>query len=131
MTTKEDVPRPTDAELEILNVLWLRGPSTVREVHDTINENKPAGYTTVLKLMQIMTDKGLVERDETQRAHVYHAKFEQQQTQQLLVGEMLDRVFDGSAANLVMQALATKRASAEDLHKIRALLDDYEKSSKR
>ncbi|HZS47211.1 MAG TPA: BlaI/MecI/CopY family transcriptional regulator [Blastocatellia bacterium] len=127
---KQNLPRPTDAELEILRVLWQRGPSTVREVHDAISETKTSGYTTVLKMMQIMTDKGLVSRDEDQRAHIYRAVMPQEQTQRQLVGDLLDRAFDGSASNLVMQALATKRASAEELTKIRELLDTFERGSK-
>ena len=127
---KRNLPRPTDAELEILRVLWQRGPSTVRDVHDTLNEIKPSGYTTVLKLMQIMTDKGLVKRDEDQRAHIYEAVAPQEQTQRQLVGDLLERAFDGSATNLVMQALATKKTSAEDLSKIRRLLDEFERGNK-
>ena len=121
--------RPTDAELEILGVLWERGPSTVREVHEAINEasdrrQKQAakgsvGYTTTLKLMQIMTDKGLVRRDETERAHVYEAGIPEEQTQQQLVGDLLDRVFAGSASKLVMHALSAGKNSVEDLSKIR------------
>jgi predicted transcriptional regulator len=127
---KKDLPRPTDAELEILRVLWQRGPSTVREVHDTLNDTKTTGYTTVLKMLQIMTDKGLVRRDEDQRAHVYEARVPQEQTQQQLVGDLLDRAFNGSASNLVMQALATKKTSAEELTKIRQMLDEFERGTK-
>lgn len=127
---KRNLPRPTDAELEILTVLWQRGPSTVREVQDTLNESKTTGYTTVLKMLQIMSDKGLVTRDEDQRAHVYVARVPQEQTQRQLVGDLLDRAFDGSATNLVMQALATKKASAEDLTRIRKMLDEFERGSK-
>ena len=119
-------PRPTDAELEILSVLWGRGPSTVREVHDALNEHKPTGYTTVLKLLQIMTEKGLVRRDEEQRAHVYEARYAQEQTQRQLLGELLDRAFGGSAMKLVMQALSTKKASREELQRIREMLDEME-----
>src|SRR5437868_2561679 len=108
---KRKGPRPTDAELEILNVLWTRGPSTVREVHAALG--KAIGYTTILKLMQIMTEKGLVRRDERQRAHVYAARLAQEQTQRQLVGDLLERAFSGSAAKLVMHALASRRASAE------------------
>jgi predicted transcriptional regulator len=126
----KDAPRPTDAELEILRVLWLRGPSTVREVYEALNKIRPAGYTTVLKFMQIMTDKGLLRRNEDQRAHVYEASVPQAQTQRMLVGELLDKAFGGSAANLVMQALATKAASPEELRMIRHLLDEYERGAK-
>src|SRR5215470_12889215 len=120
--------RPTDAELEILRVLWQRGPSTVREVQETLNESKATGYTTVLKLLQIMTEKGLVRRNETQRAHVYEARYAQETTQRQMVGDLLDKLFDGSATNLVMQALATKKTSAEELSQIRQILDEFERS---
>ena len=118
------LPRPTDAELGILRVLWERGPSTVRDVHETLNKGQEGtGYTTVLKLMQIMTEKGLVERDESQRAHVYKARATQQKTQRQLVTDLLDRAFGGSPAQLAMQALSTKKASAEELAELRKLLD--------
>jgi len=123
-------PRPTDAELEILRVLWGRGPSTVREVHEAMSRTKSSGYTTVLKFMQIMTDKGLLRRNEDQRAHVYEATLPQSETQRLLVGELLDKAFGGSAANLVMHALASKPASPEELSRIRRLLDEYERGAK-
>ena len=122
--------RPTEAELEILRVLWNRGPSTVRDVHDTLNSVKPSGYTTVLKTMQIMAEKGLVHRNEEQRAHVYEAAVARDATEQQLVGDLLDRVFGGSASQLVMQALATKPASPGDLAEIRQLLDEYERGAK-
>lgn len=127
---KPKLPKPTDGELEILRVLWDRGPSTVRDVFDVLSRTKPMGYTTVLKLMQIMADKGLVRRNEDQRAHVYEASAPQKETQQRLVGEMLDRVFSGSATQLVMQALASKRASADDLAEIRRMLDEFERGKK-
>ena|SRR2546423_234242 len=127
---KAKQPRPTDAELAILRVLWQRGPSTVREVHETLNRTKPTGYTTVLKFMQIMAEKGLVRRDEEQRAHVYTARVPQEETQQQLVGDLLRRVFNDSPAQLMMQALATKKASAEELAEIRRLLDEFERGEK-
>jgi BlaI family transcriptional regulator, penicillinase repressor len=120
------VPRPTPAELEILRVLWQRGPSTVRDVHETLNRSRATGYTTVLKLMQIMADKGLVRRDERTRAHVYAARAAEVQTQRQLVRDLLDRAFDGSATKLVMQALADKKASPEEIAHIRRLLDEME-----
>lgn len=124
-------PRPTDAELGILRVLWQRGPSTVREVQEALNQDKPTGYTTVLKTLQIMTEKGLVRRDEQQRAHVYEAEFAQHQTQRQLVSDLLNRVFDGSASNLLMHALATKKsASQEELSQIRDILDEFERGGK-
>src|SRR4029453_15036351 len=116
-------PRPTDAELAILRVLWQLGPSTVRQVHDVLMRERPTAYTTALKLLQIMTEKGLVRRDETDRSHVYHARLTEDQTQRQLVRDLLDRAFGGSSSKLVIQALATKRASAEELGEIRRLLD--------
>ena len=130
MTTPRQRPRPTDAELEILKVLWQRGPSTVREVNDVLNETKPTGYTTVLKLLQIMGDKGLVKRNENQRAHVYEAQLRQEQTERQMVGDLLERVFDGSATKLVMQALATKKTSQRELTAIRQLLKEFEEDAK-
>jgi predicted transcriptional regulator len=120
------VPRPTPAELEILRVLWQRGPSTVREVHATLSENRSSGYTTVLKMLQIMADKNLVTRDETQRAHVYSARLAESQTQRQLVRDLLERAFGGSALALVMHALADRKASPEEIARIRQLLDDIE-----
>jgi BlaI family penicillinase repressor len=121
-----ELPRPTDAELEILKVLWRRGPSTVREVFETLGESKTTGYTTVLKLMQIMADKGLVVRDESERAHRYEPAAPEDETQRKLVGDLLRKAFDGSAKKLVMQALSAERASAEELSEIRRMLDDLE-----
>src|SRR5436305_8087110 len=113
-------PRPTDGELEILRVLWHIGPATVRDVHDALCRSKPStGYTTVLKLMQIMADKGLVTRDEKNKAHVYSASIPEEQTQRQLVGDLLDRVFGGSAARLVIQALSSKKASPGEIAEIR------------
>ncbi|MBZ5498060.1 MAG: BlaI/MecI/CopY family transcriptional regulator [Acidobacteriia bacterium] len=123
-------PRPTGAELEILGVLWHRGPSTVRDVYNVLGRTRPIGYTTVLKLMQIMAEKGLVLRNEDQRAHIYEARAPQDQTQKLLVRDLLDRAFNGSALNLVMQALSSRRASAEELAQIRKLLDEYERGGR-
>lgn len=123
-------PRPTDAELEILRVLWRKGPSTVREVHEELNRTKTTGYTTVLKLMQIMGEKRLVRRNEDQRAHVYEAMLPREATQGQLVRDLVERAFSGSAASLVMQALAAKPATREELRQIRKLLDDYERGQK-
>jgi predicted transcriptional regulator len=127
---KSGLPRPTASELEILRVLWSEGPSTVRDVQERLNRTKPMGYTTVLKLMQIMAEKGLVARNEDQRAHVYEAACRQQETQQQLVGDLVDRAFGGSASELVMQALAAKRASPEELAEIRRILDEFERGAK-
>jgi predicted transcriptional regulator len=120
-------PRPTDAELAILRVLWARGPSTVREVHEALRATQGSGYTTVLKLLQIMTDKGLVGRDESQRAHVYVPRSSEQRTQRQLLGDLADRAFGGSSAKLVLQALAGHRATSKELRDIRALLDQLER----
>jgi BlaI family transcriptional regulator, penicillinase repressor len=123
------LPRPTDGELEILRVLWREGPSTVRDVHGILSKTKPGtGYTTVLKLMQIMADKNLVSRDEKNKAHVYSPRIREDQTQRQLVDDLLDRVFGGSAARMVMQALAAKKANPEDLAEIRHLLDEFEQN---
>ena len=125
-----DLTRPTDAELAILRVLWSRGPSTVRQVHEALSRDRETGYTTVLELMQIMTEKGLVERDESERTHVYQARFTQEATQQRLVSDLLDKAFGGSASQLVMRALAAKPASADELAQIRRLLDELEGGEK-
>jgi predicted transcriptional regulator len=118
--------RPTDAELGILRVLWDRGASTVRDVHKTLGGDRSAGYTSVLKIMQIMLDKGLVTRDEDSRSHVYRAAAPREQTQRQIVGDLLERVFGGSARALVLQALSGRRTSPEDLAQIRKLLDELE-----
>lgn len=119
-------PRPTDAELAILRVLWHRGPSTVRQVMDELNRAQPTGYTTALKMLQIMTDKGLVQREEAGRLHVYEAVRSEAETQRQLLSDLLDRAFDGSARQLVLQALAAKPAAPEELAEIRRLLDELE-----
>lgn len=125
--TPAAVPRPTDAELAILRTIWKLGSATVREIHDELLSEQPRiGYTTVLKLLQIMTDKGLVVRDESERAHVYAPKESEQSTQRRLVRDLVDRAFDGSAMALVMQALSTKKASAEELATIREMLEKIE-----
>ena len=121
--SRATAPRPTDAELAILRILWERGPSTVRQVHDILAHERQAAYTTALKLLQIMTEKGLVERDERDRTHIYHARLSEETTQRQLVRDLLDRAFGGSSGKLVMQALATKRASAEELKDIRKAID--------
>lgn len=120
-------PRPTPAELELLRVLWARGPSTVREVYEALGETKSVGYTSVLKFLQIMTAKGLVRRDEAQRAHVYEACLPAEQTKRELAGELLQRVFEGSASQLMMHALAGRKASPEEIDEMRRLLDQHER----
>lgn len=119
---KRPKPRPTDAELAILAILWALGPATVREVHEALPAGVRRGYTTTLKLMQIMAEKGLARRDESQRSHVYTATADEGETQDTLVGDLLDKAFGGSAAKLAMRALAREPASASELAEIRALL---------
>jgi predicted transcriptional regulator len=119
--------RPTDAELEILRVIWSLGPSTVREVHAELQARRDTGQTTVLKLMQIMTEKGLLRRDETVRPQVYEPARSKHQTQRQLIGDLLDRAFSGSPGNLVLQALSSKKTTAEERRQIRDLLDDLER----
>ena len=120
------LPRPTPAELEILDVLWARGASTVRDVHALLDASRPTGYTTVLKLLQIMTDKGLVDRDETQRAHVYQPRVSREATQARLVAELADRAFGGSAMALAMRAIGSRKATRAELAEMRRLLDEAE-----
>jgi predicted transcriptional regulator len=126
----EKPPKPTEAELAILGVLWQRGPSTVRQVHDALNVTRKTGYTTVLKFMQLMNEKGLVSRDETPYAHVYQARLPQAQAQRTLVTDLLDRAFEGSMSGLVMQALSARKASPEELSEIRKILKNYERDTK-
>lgn len=122
--------RPTKLELTILRVLWEKGPGPVREVQACLNETRPTGYTTVLKMLQIMTEKGLVERDETVRPQIYRARHSEEKTQQHLLRDLTQRAFGGSVKALVMQALATKKSSAKDLEAIEKLLDRFEGGSK-
>jgi len=123
----KDPPRPTDAELEILTLLWSRGPSTVREIHEAIARRKPTQYTTVLKTLQIMAEKGLVRRDEEQRAHIYEASRPREWTQRQLAGDLLQRAFSGSAKSLLLGALSARKVSHEELAELRKFLEDYEK----
>jgi len=120
--------KPTAAELQILQVLWERGPSTVREVHEALQEEKALGYTTVLKLMQIMTAKGLVRRDENQRAHVYQAQQPAEKTKRQFAADVLQRVFDGSARELMLHALASQRSTRQEIEELRNLLDEHERN---
>jgi len=126
----QEPPRPTDAELDILTVLWSRGPSTVREVHESVAARRPAQYTTILKLMQIMAEKGLVLRDETARAHVYSAARPREWTQRQLAGDLLHRAFGGSARSLLLGALSARKAGRKELEELRRLLDEYERGAK-
>ncbi len=116
-------PIPSNSELEILHVLWRKGPQTVRQIHPALRRKREIGYTTVLKTLQVMAEKGLVTRDETERSHVYRAAVPEKSVKRRLVSDLLDRVFEGSATNLVLQALSTKRASPEDIRRIRKLLN--------
>ncbi len=122
--------KPTTAELEILRVLWTRGPSTVRDVHEVLSAKRPVGYTSILKLMQIMTEKGLVRRNETQRAHVYEACEPADKTKNQIAGDLLQRVFEGSARDLMVHALAGRRTSKAEIEELRRLLDDYERKQR-
>jgi predicted transcriptional regulator len=117
--------RPTDGELEILQCLWQSGPLTVRGVYDHLSKKKPMVYTTVLKFMQIMFEKGLLTREESERAHVYSPRIQQEKTRQRLIDDLLERAFDGSAKQLVMQALASHKASAKELKEIRKMIDEF------
>jgi len=127
---RRPTPRPTDAELAILRVLWERGPSTVRQVHDVLSVEREFAYTTTLKLLQLMTEKGVTVREEDGRVHLYRARVAQEETQRHLVRDLLDRAFGGSASQLVMQALAAKPASLEELQEIRRLLAEHEESNR-
>jgi len=122
-----ETQKPTVSELEILRILWARGPSTVREVHEALSKKKRMGYTSVLKLMQIMFDKGSVRRNEDQRAHVYQANHAAGKTKRQLAGDVLQRVFDGSASQLMMHALAGRKGSREEADELRRLLEEYER----
>jgi predicted transcriptional regulator len=123
-------PRPTDAELDILTILWSRGASTVREVHEEIAQRKPTQYTTVLKTLQIMAEKGLVRRDEKERAHVYEASRPREWTQRQLAGDLLQRAFAGSAKSMLVGALSARKASKEELAELRKMLEEYERGAK-
>jgi BlaI family transcriptional regulator, penicillinase repressor len=130
MSAANETPRPTNAELEILTVLWSIGAATVREVYDVIRRRRSAQYSTTLKFMQIMAEKGLVVRDEKERAHVYAAAKSREWTQRQLAGDLLERAFSGSAKALLVGALSARKASRSELAEIRKLLDEYEKGRK-
>lgn len=127
---RKDPPKPTSTELDILRVLWQRGPSTVREVHEVLARSKPTGYTTVLKLLQIMTAKGSVIRNEDARAHVYEARQPAENTKRQLVGDLLQRAFSGSASELMLHALSGSKTSHHEIEEIRRMLDEYEEKGK-
>ena len=124
--SKQNQPKPTAAELEILSVLWELDQATVKEIHEKLNAVKPTTYTTVLKFLQIMTEKNLVERDEANKAHVYRAALSQEQTQKTLVSDLLEKAFRGSALRLVQHVLEAKPASSEDLNEIRRMINEAE-----
>lgn len=130
MPAEAHPPRPTDAELEILAVLWSTGPATVRQVYELISRRRPAQYSTILKFMQIMADKGLLVRDEEQRAHVYKAAHPRERTQRQLAGHLLDRAFNGSATALLIGALSAKKTTKSELAELHKLLDKYAKEAK-
>ncbi|MHB8930911.1 MAG: BlaI/MecI/CopY family transcriptional regulator [Melioribacteraceae bacterium] len=127
---KKQTPRPTDSELEILRILWENGASTVKAVNEKLNEKKESGYTTTLKMLQIMYEKNLVVRDENERSHVYKAAINQDEIQKVLLDKLLTSAFSGSAANLVMQALGNSQPSKEELKKIKELLNQIERERK-
>lgn len=126
-TSRSHRQKPTASELEILRVLWTRGPSTVREVHEALRATKSTGYTSVLKLLQIMTEKGTVRRNEDQRAHVYQACEPAEETKRALAGDVLQRVFEGSASQLMLHALAGRPTSREEIKELRRMLDEHER----
>ncbi|MFC5524608.1 BlaI/MecI/CopY family transcriptional regulator [Rhodanobacter ginsengisoli] len=127
--TRAGVPKPTEGELEILHVLWSRDACTVREVHDVLHLNEGTGYTTALKLLQVMHAKGLVERDDSQRAHVYRAAVSKERTQKRFLVDLVQRVFDGSSSQLVLHALGSQQTSPEELREIRRLLNKLDKDA--
>jgi BlaI family transcriptional regulator, penicillinase repressor len=122
--------KPTKLELAILRAMWQRGPGTVREIQETLNETRETGYSTVLKMLQIMTEKGLVDRDESVRPQVFRARYSEEKTQQHLLRDLIQRAFNGSVKSLVMQALAAKKPTSQDLDDIQKLLDSFEGDGK-
>jgi predicted transcriptional regulator len=131
MADRKQIPRPTDSELRILNILWDRGSASVRTVHDELQRDKPSQYTTTLKLMQIMTDKGLLDRQDVDRVHTYRACNSREKTQRQLAGHLMKQAFGGSARNLLMGALGAKPASKQELIELRKLIEDHGKGGKR
>ena len=129
MPSRSNGRKPTDSEMKILSVIWEHGPKTVREVYDLISQKETIGYTTVLKFMQIMTEKGLLERDASIRPQVFSAAQPQQQTQKMMLRDLVDRAFAGSPGNLALQALSTRKSTPQELRYIRTLLDKLERES--
>lgn len=129
-TPSSNLPRPTDAEIEILHVLWQLEPATVRQVHEHLTQTKQAQYTTTLKQLQVMTEKGFVVRDESERSHVYRAAVARNQVQRQMTTHLMDRVFGGSARSMLMEALGAKKVSKKEIAELRQMIDDFEKSQK-
>ena|SRR5215467_2693154 len=129
-TPSPKTPRPTDAEIEILHVLWEQGPLTVRQVHEDLSRTKQSQYTTTLKQLQVMTEKGLVVRDESERSHVYRAAVPRDRVQQQITTHLIDRVFGGSARGMLMQVLGAKKVSKKELGEMRRMIDEFEKGGK-
>jgi predicted transcriptional regulator len=129
-TPQSRLPKPTDAEMEILHVLWKLEPATVRQIHEHLTKTKQAQYTTTLKQLQVMTEKGLVVRDESERSHVYRAAVARTEVQRQMTTHLIDRVFGGSARGMLMEALGAKKVSKKDLAELRQMIDDFEKGSK-
>ena len=127
---QKSTPKPTVMELAILRVLWERGPATVRDVHQVLEGEKPTGYTTVLKMLQIMTAKGMVTRNQDARAHVYEARLPAENTKRQLVSDLVQRAFSGSASQLMMHALSGKKTSPAEIDEIRRMLDEHERKTK-
>jgi BlaI family penicillinase repressor len=131
MAARKQTPRPTDSELRILNILWDRGPASVRTVHDELQQDKPSQYTTTLKLMQIMTEKELIDRQDVDRVHIYRPCNSREQTQRQLAGHLMEQAFGGSARSLLMGALDAKPASKKELTELRKLIDRHGKAGKK
>jgi len=129
-TPSPKTPKPTDAEIEILHVLWEHGPLTVRQVHEDLSRTKQSQYTTTLKQLQVMTEKGLVVRDESERSHVYRAAVARDRVQRQITTHLIDRVFGGSARGMLMQVLGAKKVSKKELGEMRRMIDDFEKGRK-
>lgn len=128
--TERKIPKPTDAELEILHVLWDRESATVRQVHENLSQTKQAQYTTTLKQMQVMVEKGILLRDESERSHVYRPAIERGHVRRQMTNHLLDRVFGGSAREMLMEALGSKKTTTEELAELRQMIDDFEKGEK-
>ena len=131
MKTSSNFPKPTEAQLDVLNILWDRGPLTVRQVHEELSRAKPSQYTTTLKIMQVMADRGLVARDERERSHVYHPRIKREEAQHQLASDLMNRVFKGSARRLLVSALGAKRASMKELDELRDYIEQYRERTRK